>query len=288
MGKKRISKEMVFKTVYKKRSEIFVTFVLLIILGVLLLPFWWCLILSFDKTAVTDLPDFSLLPHVFSLQNYEYAMDMIDLRRYFINTAFIAVVNTVISVFFALMCGYAFAKGRFVGKKVCFFLMLAVMMIPFETRMVPLFLMYRSFGVLDTYYPLIVGSFAYVYGTFFARQNIATIPDSLRESAKIEGAGEWRIFRQIILPLCKPVASALAILQVVAQWNSYLWPMVVIRSSEKQLISVGLAFFNAGQNAVYYGPRMAVVVLSALPLIVVYLFLQKYIVQSVALSGVKQ
>ena len=90
------------------------------------------------------------------------------------------------------------------------------------------------------------------------------------------------------MPLCKPVISALGILQIVANWNAYLWPMIVIRSKEKQLISVGMAFFNASESSMYYGPRFAVVVLSAFPLVIMYLFLQKYIVQSVALSGVKQ
>lgn len=281
-------KGTILKRLYKKRHSIITTIVLTLILMVLLLPFYWCLILSFDKTAVTDLPDFSMLPHVFSMQNYRYANEMIDLARYYGNTVFIAIVNTTIAVFFAMMCGYAFAKGNFRGKKFCFFFMLAVMMIPFESRMVPLYLIYRSLGAMDTYVPLIMGSFAYVYGTFFARQNIAGIPDSLRESAKIDGAGEWKIFFRIILPLCKPVISALGILQIVANWNSYLWPMIVIRSKENQLISVGMAFFNASENAMYYGPRFAVVVLSAFPLVIMYLFLQKYIVQSVALSGVKQ
>lgn len=280
--------EAVKRAVYKKRHDIITSLILLVILIVLLMPFWWCLILSFDQKAITDLPSFSLLPHVFTFKNYEYANRMIDLARYFLNTSFLAIVNTVIAVFFALMCGYAFAKGKFVGKKFCFYFMLAVMMIPFESRMIPLYLIYRSFNMLDSYVPLILGNFAYVYGIFFARQNIAAIPDSLRESAKIDGAGEWKIFFRIILPLCKPIASALAILQVVAQWNSYLWPMIVIRSQEKQLLSVGLAFFNASQDSIYYGPRMAVIVLSSLPLIIMYLFLQKYIVQSVALSGVKQ
>lgn len=276
------------KVLYKQRHHIITTMILAVILVILLLPFYWCLILSFDKTAITDLPDFSLVPHEFSIQNYRYANEMIDLGRYYMNTVMIAFVNTTIAVFFAMMCGYAFAKGNFRGKKFCFFFMLAVMMIPFESRMVPLYLIYRSIGMLNTYVPLMMGSFAYVYGTFFARQNIGVIPDSLRESAKIDGAGEWRIFLRIILPLCKPVISALGILQIVANWNAYLWPMIVIRSKEKQLISVGMAFFNASESSMYYGPRFAVVVLSAFPLVIMYLFLQKYIVQSVALSGVKQ
>lgn len=276
------------KFLYKKRSVIITCIILLFILSILLLPFYWCVVLSFDKKAITVIPEFSFLPYEFSTMSYAYALSMIDLVKYFCNTAGIAILNTSIAVMFALMSGYAFAKGRFVGKKVCFFLTLAVMMIPFESRMIPLYLIYRSWGMLNTYWPLILGNFAYVYGIFFARQNIASIPDSLRESAKIDGAGEWTIFGRIILPLCKPVASTLAILQIVAQWNSYLWPMIVIKDNDKQLLSVAVSFFNAAETQVYYAPRMAVVVLSALPLVIMYLFLQKYIVQSVALSGVKQ
>lgn len=123
---------------------------------------------------------------------------------------------------------------------------------------------------------------------FFARQNIEAIPDSLRESAYIDGASEWRIFLQIIIPLSKPLIATLSILQILSNWNSYLWPLVVIRSSEKQLISVGVSVFNAQQDSIYYGPRMAVAVISAIPLSIMFLFLQKYIVQSVAVSGIKQ
>ena len=271
-----------------KQRRLITAIILSVILAVILVPLWWAITLSFDANAITDLPPFSWLPKEISMKNYKYAMEMIDLVRYYMNTLFVALVNTVIAVFFALVCGYAFAKGRFFGKKFWYFFMLAVMMIPFESRMIPLYLQYSSWGMINTYWPLILGNVAYVYGIFFASQNISALPDSLRESAYLDGAGEWRTFFQIILPLCKPVMAALSILQIVAQWNSYLWPMVVIRSSRKQLLSVGVSLFNAQANSIYYGPRMAVAVLSAVPLIIVFLCMQKYIVQSVAVSGIKQ
>ena len=105
-----------------------------------------------------------------------------------------------------------------------------------------------------------------MYGIFFAKQNIEGIPDSLRESAYIDGAGEWRIFWQIIVPLSKPLIATLSILQILSNWNSYLWPLVIIRDQLKQVISVGVAIFNAQQDAIFYGPRMAVAVISAIPL----------------------
>lgn len=262
--------------------------VLLAIIIIILTPLVWCIVLSFDRTALTNLPEFSLIPHEPSLFNYEAAWKSIPLLRYYINTLFLTIVNTGISVFFALMCGYAFAKGNFKFKKFWFIFMLAVMMIPFESRMIPLYIQYRDWGLLDSYYPLMFGSFAYVYGVFFARQNIEAIPDSLCESAYIDGAGRWRIFISIIVPLSKPLIATLSILQVLANWNSYLWPLIIVRSNLKQVISVGVAMFNAQQDVVYYGPRMAVAVISAVPLTILFLFLQKYIVQSIAMSGIKQ
>ncbi|MDE6816238.1 MAG: carbohydrate ABC transporter permease [Lachnospiraceae bacterium] len=272
----------------KKIRRCIIIVVLLLILAIVLVPLLWCIVLSFDRKAVSALPEFSLIPHEFSIFNYQVAFTTIPLVRYYLNTIFVTVVHTVLAVFFALMCGYAFAKGRFIGKNFWFVFMLAVMMIPFESRMVPLYLQYKSWGLLDTYAPLLMGACAYVYGIFFSRQNIEAIPDSLRESAYIDGASEWRIFFRIIIPLSKPLIATLSILQVLSNWNSYLWPLVVLRSSEKQLISVGVSVFNAQQDAIYYGPRMAVAVISAIPLSIMFLFLQKYIVQSVAVSGIKQ
>lgn len=261
---------------------------LFLLLLFILTPVIWAISLSFDRAATTSVPDFALIPREATMFNYEAANKLINLGRYYRNTVFLTITNTVISVFFALCCGYAFAKGKFALKKFWFYFMLAVMMIPFESRMIPLYIQYKNWGLIDTYYPLILGNFAYVYGIFFARQNIAALPDSLRESAYLDGAGEWKIFFHIILPLSKPVMATLSILQVIANWNAYLWPLVVIRSSSKQVISVGVALFNAQENAIYYGPRMAVAVLSAIPLTIMFLFLQKYIVQSIAVSGIKQ
>lgn len=262
--------------------------VLFVILAIIITPLLWSISMSFDRTATTYLPEFSLIPHEPTLFNYKAAAKMIDLPQYFFNTIVIVLVNTTLAVLFSMMCGFAFAKLNFVGKKFWFIFMLAVMMVPFESRLVPLFLQYQKWGLLNTWWPLILGQFAYVYGTFFARSYISSIPNSLAESVYIDGGSQWRVFFSIILPLSKPIMSTLAILQVISNWNAYLWPLVVIRDYSKQMISVGVALFNANQNATYYGPRMAVAVLSAIPLVILYLILQKHIVASIALSGVKE
>lgn len=272
----------------KTVKKLITALVLLVILVIILMPLYWSIVMSFDREATTTLPAFSLWPHQPSTFNYTAASKMIDLMKYYKNTLIVVTVNTAIAVFFSMMCGFAFAKLKFVGKKFWFIFMLAVMMVPFESRLVPLYLQYKDWGLLNTWWPLILGQFAYVYGTFFSRSYISSLPDSLAESVYIDGGSEWRVFFSIIIPLSKPIISTLAILQFIANWNAYLWPLVVVRDYSKQMISVGVALFNSNQNAIYYGPRMAVAVLSAIPLTIVYLIFQKYIVESIAVSGIKQ
>jgi len=274
------------KKVYIRKAIVIA--ILTAFLLIYLVPLYWSIVISFDRKATTELPKFALFPNQFSLFNYEVAFKNLDLVKYYKNTIFIAVVNTAVSVFFGLACGYAFAKGKFPLKKLWYIVFMSTMMIPFEVKMIPLYLQYKSWGMIDTYWPLILGNFAYAYGLLFARQNIAAIPDSLRESALLDGCSEWKIFFKIILPLSKPVISTLSILQIIANWNSYLWPLVIIRTKANQVISIGVSLFNANENSVYYGPRMAVAVMSSVPLIILFLFLQKDIVQSIALSGVKE
>ena len=252
-----------------KKKKIFSQAVLITILGaalvIVLIPIFWAISMSFDATTIDVVPNPPrFIPKEFSVFNYKYALEAIPIARYYINTFLLTLINTAISVFTAMACGYAFSKGKFPCKGILFLMVLAVMMIPFEVRMIPLFLQYRDWNMLDTWWPLILGSFAWAYGIFLARQFIDSIPDSLRESASIDGAGEWYIFLKII------------------------WPLVVVSNPKKQVISVGLAMFNASETARYLGPRLAVSVLGAIPLMIVYLFLQKYIVQSVMLSGVKE
>lgn len=272
----------------KRVTRLLITLGLLTLLFFMLVPLVWAVVLSFDRTAVNRLPEFSWWPHEPSMYNYDALHYFIDVPQYYRNTIFLTVVNTAISVFFALTAGYAFAKGRFVLKKFWYYVLLAVMMLPFESRMIPLYMIYYNLGLINTYWPLILGQFAYVYGIFFARTFIMGIPDSLREAAKVDGASEWRIYLTIILPLCKPIAATLCILQAIAHWNNYLWPLIVLKDYSKQVISVGVALFSASVDAVYYGPRMALAVISAVPLVIIFLFLQKYIVQSIAVSGIKQ
>ena len=272
----------------EKIQKTITALILLVIFLIVITPLLWAIVMSFDRAATTSLPAFSLWPHKPTMFNYTASFKMIDLMQYFKNTVIIVTINTLLAVLFSMMCGFAFAKLKFAGKKFWFIFMLAVMMVPFESRLVPLYLQYRNWKLLNTWWPLILGQFAYVYGTFFARSYISSIPDSLAESVYIDGGSEWRVFWSVIIPLSKPIMSTLAILQIISNWNAYLWPLVVIKDYSKQMISVGVAMFNAQQESFYYGPRMAVSVMSAVPLTILYLILQKHIVASIAVSGIKQ
>ncbi len=272
----------------EKIQKMITALILLVIFLIVITPLLWAIVMSFDRAATTSLPAFSLWPHKPTMFNYTASFKMIDLMQYFKNTVIIVTINTLLAVLFSMMCGFAFAKLKFAGKKFWFIFMLAVMMVPFESRLVPLYLQYRNWKLLNTWWPLILGQFAYVYGTFFARSYISSIPDSLAESVYIDGGNEWRVFWSVIIPLSKPIMSTLAILQIISNWNAYLWPLVVIKDYSKQMISVGVAMFNAQQESFYYGPRMAVSVMSAVPLTILYLILQKHIVASIAVSGIKQ
>jgi multiple sugar transport system permease protein len=245
--------------------------------------------MSFDRSVVETVPDPPrLYPLQPSLFNYKMAFSAVPIGRLYLNTIIVTLVYSFFSILTSLSCAYAFSKGKFALKRFWFMFILAVMMIPFESRMLPLFLQYQSWGMLDTWWPLLLGSLAWPYGIFLAKQYVDGIPDSLREAALIDGAHEIHIFLRIVAPLCGPIIATLIIFQVVQQWNSFVWPLVVINKSSRQMISVGLAMFNVSETSRYLGPRLAVAMLGVLPMLALFIFLQKYIVQSVMLYGVKE
>ncbi|GHT64675.1 glycerol-3-phosphate ABC transporter permease [Spirochaetia bacterium] len=276
----------------KKRisiTTIFILLILTVLLLLVLLPIYWTIIMSFDRDVVLTVPDPPrFYPKRPSLFNYQMAAQAVPIGQLYVNTLIVTTIYTFISVISSLSCAYAFAKGKFAFKRFWFMFILAVMMIPFESRMLPLFLQYKTWGMLDTWWPLIFGSLAWPYGIFLAKQFVDAIPDSLREAALIDGAPEIRIFLRIIVPLCGPIIATLIIFQVVQQWNSFVWPLVVINKASNQMISVGLAMFNVSETSRYLGPRLAIAMLGLLPMLILFVFLQKYIVQSVMLYGVKE
>jgi multiple sugar transport system permease protein len=267
-----------------------VVYMLLAVGAVLLaLPFYYMLITSFKSMNEIAEPGISLGVKKPTIQPYTDLLD--DPTRLVIratwNSFVIGLLSTVGSMLLCTLAGYAFAKHRFPGREAIFMGLLATMMIPSSVLLVPSFLLLRDFGWLDTWLPLIVPGLAGAFGVFLARQFIERIPDSLLESAKIEGSGEWRIFFQIILPLSKPLLATLGIMTFLGSWNSFLGPLIILLDERKFTLPLVVAMLQ-GRFPGKDNMQMAGAMVSILPVLVLFFIFQRQIVQSLASSGLKE
>lgn len=253
----------------------------------MLLPFVWMITTSLSRKANSAMPRVpSFWPADPSFFNYYVASQNLPILQLYINSIIVVGATTIGYLLLCSMAGYAFAKGRFPGKSVLFILFLATLFIPFETRMIPLYLFMGDLGLNNTYWALILPFLAGGFGTFLMRQTISTIPDELLEAARVDGASEFWIFLRIVLPLCKPTLATLAVLNVIWRWNDLLWPLLVTTDRDLFTVTQGLAITGRTQGT-YTGVNLATAVMAVLPVIVAYLILQRYVIRSVASSGVK-
>jgi multiple sugar transport system permease protein len=275
----------------QKRLRSFLTILALSLVSVtMLIPLWWMISTSFDWAAVTKVPfPPRFWPKQFSLQAYKVTFANIPMLMYIYNTLVVIAGMIAVSASSALLAGYALSKVRFKGAKIVLFAALCVLMIPFETTMIPQFLLFNQLGLTNTYWAFWLPGIIYVMGTFFTKQYMDTMPDALRESALIDGANEYRIFARIYLPLCGPVVATLMVLLFLYGWNDFLWPLLILNDYKKYTIQIGVAMFTY-QSGLQQMPaiRMASAVVSVLPVMFIYLFLQRFIVESIAMSGIKQ
>ena len=268
-------------------KKIIRTISMLVILLVIAFPFLWLIISSFkhEKDIISFPP--RIFADSYTLDNYIKVWTTIPLLDYIKNTVIFAGGTVITSVFFDSLAGYAFARMRFKGKSVLFYFVLLTMMIPFQVFMIPLFIEVNLLGMLDTYAGLIIPRMTTAFGIFMMRSFFITLPDSLEEAARIDGLSEFNIFLKIMLPLSKPTLLSLGIFTLMNSWNDLLYPLILTSSSKMRTLPAGLALFT-GQNLSFYGPVMAGTVISMLPLLVVYIFAQKYFVQGTAMSGMKE
>jgi multiple sugar transport system permease protein len=269
------------------RSQLAMGIALALGAAVMLLPFLWMLATSLSRQANVSMPRTpTLWPPDPSFFNYWIASANLPIVRLYINSIVVVGTTTAGYLLFSSLAGYAFAKGRFPGKTVLFMVFLATLFIPFETRMIPLYLFIKDFHLNNTYWALVLPFLAGGFGTFLMRQTISTIPDELIDAARIDGASELRIFLSIVLPLCKPTLATLAIINVIWRWNDVLWPLLVTSSRELYTVTQGLALEGRSQG-IYTGVALATAVMAILPVILAYLALQRYVIRSVISSGVK-
>jgi multiple sugar transport system permease protein len=191
------------------------------------------------------------------------------------------------NLLFSSMAGYAFAKLDFAGKRLLFGLVLAMLIIPGVTTFVPLFVLVSNLGLSNSYLGLILPFVVTPLGVFLMRQFINDVPDSLVEAARLDGAGDARIFLRVVLPLCRPPLATLAILTFLAQWNNFLWPLVIAQTEDHYTLPVALALFSVGANGTNYGLLLAGAVTVVTPIVLLFLVLQKQFIQGIANTGLK-
>lgn len=254
-----------------------------------LLPFLWSFTASFKNlTEIFHYPP-AFLPTSLNFKNYINLFTTHNYFGWFINSVALSVTNTILAVFFSALAGFAFAKYNFRFKNTLFIMMLGSVMIPFQLIMTPLYAEMNALHWLNSYAALIVPWIAPAFGIFLMRQYMITIPSELIDSARIDGCPEFRIFWQIILPLARPALGALAIYEFMHSWNSFLWPLIVLRDSKFFTLPLGLATLLGliGRQTVDYGMIMAGAFLSALPIIILFLFMQKQFIAGLTLGSAK-
>jgi multiple sugar transport system permease protein len=255
---------------------------LLLVVG----PFIWMLISSFKPEGEIRANPPTLWPHDATLDNYGELFARLDFPTYFTNSAVVAIVTTAGNLLFCSAAGYALAKLPFPGKKVLLGIVLGTLMVPSIVTMVPLFVLSSNLGLVNTVAGLILPYLAQAFGVFLMRQFIQSIPDDLLEAARIDAASELRIFWQIVLPLCRPALATLGILTFLASWNNFLWPLVAAEE-ETYTLPVALALYAIGQNRTDYDILLAGSVVIVLPVLIVFVLLQRHFVRGIATTGLK-
>jgi multiple sugar transport system permease protein len=271
-----------------RRLQQIVIFIIMTIGAIAMIaPFEWMLATSFSRSANVAMPRIpTFWPSDPSFFNYKVASTNLPLLRYYLNSILVTTISTFGYLFFSSLTGYAFAKGRFVGKTLLFIILLTTLMIPFEIRMIPMYLLMRQLHLNDTYAALILPFISGGFGTFLMRQYISAIPDELIDAARVDGASELTIYARVVLPLCGPALAALTVLSALWRWNDVLWPLLVLSDRSLYTITFGLAIASRSQG-IFTGVALATSAIAILPIMILYLFLQRYIIRGIMLTGLK-
>lgn len=267
-------------------SHLLVICLLTILALLTLVPFIWMLSASFKANNDVFTVPIQWIPKTWHPENYSVIWTRIPLLTFFKNTAILSIVITLIQLFTSSFAAYGFSKLQFKGRDFLFLAYIGTIAVPWQSYMIPQFIMMRQLGLTDKLLSLILLQAFNAFGVFLLKQYYSSIPDSLCESARIDGLTEWRIYRKIILPLTKPALASLTIITFVNTWNDYMGPFIYLSSTENKTIQLGLKMF-VGLFDAEYALIMAASVLSILPVAIVFLAMQKYFVEGIASSGVK-
>ncbi len=263
-------------------------YLILILLAIIVgFPILWMLLSSFKPLPEIISVPFKLLPSEIRWENYPDAWNSGPFNRFLINSLIFTFFTTVGNLLIASMAGYGFTKFRWRGRNTAFMFVMSTMMLPVEVIMVPLFLIVKNMGWINTYQGLIIPVMVDAFAIFFMRQFIQSIPDDYIDSARIDGASEFQIFFKIVIPLATPALAGLAMIKAMANWDQILWPLISTSKEELQVLTIGLARL---QSSLLHNPlnwRIAMAVMLSLPMLLVLLFAQRRIMEMSALSGIK-
>ena len=247
-------------------------------------PLVWMLVVAFKPPAEVFLPD--LVPQRPTIGNFLHVLTEIPFLRYLLNSFLVSAIVTIVALFFHSMAGYALARLHFPGRDTIFLAMFSTFLVSLPVIIVPLFILVRAMGMLNSYAGLIVPSIFNAFGIFLLRQYYLSLPRELEEAALIDGAGRWRIYWSIVLPLSRPILAALAILFFLANWNAFLWPLTVASDSSLWVVQVAIANFRS-QYAGAWNYVMAASTIVALPMLILFAVFQRQITESIKTSGLK-
>lgn len=254
-----------------------------------LIPFVWTILASFKTHAeIIDPAQQTFLPRNFTFDNYTTIFNdpSLPLGRFYANSLFVALSNVVIHTFTSALFGYVFAKFNFRFKRLLFAYILATLMIPFQLTMIPSYLILLEFNLTNNLLGLVALSWFNAFGIFLMRQFMQSIPDELLDAARVDGASEWQIFARIVLPQVLPALATFGVLVFISNWNAYLWPLIVLQDVEVRTLPIILTWYN-DRHTSNLGLQMAASILIVMPILVVYLFLQRWVVRGFTLSGLK-
>lgn len=268
-------------------------YVLLAVVVVLALaPILWMLSTSFKPETQIVTTAIRWIPQTFTMENYEKIFDKFDMLRWLVNSLVVATVATLLVLIVDSLAGYALARLHFIGRGPLFIVILSMLFVPIQITVVPLFLLFSEFNMIDTYGALILPVGANVTGVFLMRQFFLSIPYELEEAARVDGASTFRIWLSVVLPLARPALTAVAIITFLSAWNSFFWPLIATRTDAARTLPVGIAQFMStrpgqSQAAQAYGQSMAGAVIAGVPPIIVFYMLQRYFIRGISMTGLK-
>jgi alpha-1,4-digalacturonate transport system permease protein len=254
--------------------------------AVLFFPIYWMFVTAVRPKDELFNGEFDLWPSQLMWSNFAEGWNRLPFGQFYINSFAIAIIAVILTVFINLLCGYTFAKYKFPGRNIIFLLLISTLMIPIQVIMVPEFLLITKLGWVNTYWGVIAPRAAEAFGIFMVRQFMLAIPDELIEAGRLDGAGEFAIFWKIVLPLSWPVIAVLTIFTFMWRWNDFVWPLVALQQQDAFTVPLGLNLLK-GQYYTEWTSIMGMGLVSIIPMLIVFIFFQRYFIQGIANTGLK-